>query len=50
MLNGKRCKGTNRSAIGKTDWLECPSCAASGYEGHNLCQNCRGDGWILQTR
>jgi len=50
MLNGKRCKGTNQSAIGENDWLECPSCAAAGYEGNNLCQQCRGDGWIFQSR
>jgi hypothetical protein len=26
MVNRKRCRGTNQSAIGDKDWAECPSC------------------------
>jgi len=48
MVNWKRCKGTNQSAIGDKDWIECPSCEAFGYEGYPQCSQCGGPGWLFQ--
>ena len=48
MVRGKRCRGTNQSAIGDNDWRECPACAASGYEGVAQCGECDGFGWFFQ--
>jgi hypothetical protein len=48
MVGTKRCTGTNQSAIGDNDWGECPSCAASGYDGAAQCRQCdRGSGWVF---
>jgi len=44
---GKRCKGTTQSAIGDNDWVECPSCATTGWEGANRCSRCDGAGWLF---
>jgi len=32
-VNGKRCKGTRRSANNVGDWAECKSCGGSGEVG-----------------
>ena len=48
MVNWKRCKGTNQSAIQEKDWAECPSCAGSGYEGAARCIHCdSASGWVF---
>jgi hypothetical protein len=47
MVNRKRCRGTNRSAIGGNDWAKCPSCEALGYEGIPQCSQCGGPGWLF---
>jgi hypothetical protein len=50
MVNWKRCKGTNQSAIGDNDWNKCPSCGAFGYEGSPQCSQCGGPGWLFRRR
>ena len=48
MVRGKRCRGTNQSAISDDDWRECSTCAASGYERVGQCSVCDGFGWVFQ--
>jgi len=43
---GKRCKGTNRSAICVGDWIACLACDATGWNGQTRCAHCDGDGWL----
>jgi hypothetical protein len=48
MVNWKRCKGTNQSAIQENDWAECLSCAGSGYKGAARCIHCdSASGWVF---
>jgi hypothetical protein len=46
MLDRKRCKGLNQSAIGINDWEECPTCAGTGWTGQR-CVRCDGAGWLF---
>ncbi len=41
------CKGRIQTAIGENDWAECPSCAATGWEGGKDCSQCDGAGWLF---
>ena len=49
--NGKqnRCRGIMGSAIGVDDWMECPSCGATGSETltGKRCTQCEGEGWLF---
>jgi len=47
MAGGVICNGTNQSAILENDWLECPSCAATGLERDKRCSQCEGTGWLF---
>jgi hypothetical protein len=47
MVNRKRCRGTNQSAIGDKDWARCPSCEALGYRDDPQCSQCGGPGWLF---
>lgn len=47
---GKRCEGIMRSAINAKDWIECPSCGATGCIGNDTCDQCAGEGWLLTRR
>ena len=40
-INGKRCTGTFRSAIGPNDWETCEECSGSG------CEFCQKSGFIF---
>jgi len=45
--NGKRCNGSIRSATNSKDWIECPSCGATGRIEGGSCDQCAGEGWLL---
>jgi hypothetical protein len=47
MVNGKRWRGTNQSAIDDKEWVKCPSCGALGYRGTPQCSQCGGPGWLF---
>jgi hypothetical protein len=47
---GTRCGGKFRSALALKDWLECPSCKASGRLSDRKCDDCRGFGWLILRR
>jgi hypothetical protein len=47
VFSKKTCKGTNQSAIGDNDWVECPSCEGVGYRGEPQCSQCGGPGWLF---
>jgi hypothetical protein len=34
MIGGKRCTGTNGSALQMTDWAQCSECAANATQPH----------------
>ena len=38
------------SAMSTTDWQECSTCHATGYENTARCTQCDGDGWIYARR
>lgn len=44
---GNQCRGEFIGALGADDWLECPSCGATGREFVGRCTQCEGDRWIL---
>jgi hypothetical protein len=46
-VDGKKCKGTVQSAIQENDWIDCPSCKATGLDGDRTCRQCIGSGWIF---
>src|SRR5438445_4659545 len=48
--DGKRCEGFYLSAASTTDWQECSTCHATGYEHTGRCSQCDGDGWIYTRR
>jgi hypothetical protein len=43
-INGKPCRGIIQSALGVSDWAECPSCGGTGWTGEK-CTKCDGAGW-----
>lgn len=45
-LNGKRCKGTFRSALNEGDWSICSACGGSRILEGRGCQYCHGSGWV----
>ena len=45
-IGNKKCKGCWGSALCDTDWVECPSCQATGYVNQKKCTQCDGYGWI----
>jgi DnaJ-class molecular chaperone len=47
---GNRCQGMMRSALKPDDWVECPSCGATGRVKNGTCDKCAGEGWILTIR
>jgi hypothetical protein len=44
---GTRCTGLFMSVLGPDDWIECPSCCATGQEFVGRCAECEGAGWLL---
>src|SRR5207244_9240380 len=48
--DGKRCEGFYLSVMSTTDWQECSTCHATGYENTARCSQCDGDGWIFARR
>src|SRR5213594_4375922 len=48
--DGKRCEGFYLSVVSTTDWQECSTCHATGYENTARCSQCDGDGWIYTRR
>jgi hypothetical protein len=38
------------AALQEKDWLECPTCKASGDERGAICTQCDGHGWIFDHR
>ena len=42
----KQCGGILIAAAGEANWLECPTCDATGYEGKSACGQCLGEGWL----
>jgi len=44
-VGGKRCQGVFRSALGESDWEECPTCQTTGRDGNGICARCEGFGW-----
>jgi hypothetical protein len=48
-IDGKLCRGSNRSALGQDDWLACSHCATTGYSissASAYCERCGGAGWL----
>ncbi len=50
IVSGKRCEGMNQRASLERDWAECPTCAATGFEGKRYCRHCDGSGWVFMRR
>src|SRR5438309_11067215 len=48
--DGKRCEGFYLSVMSTTDWQECSTCHATGYENTARCSQCDGDGSPLADR
>jgi hypothetical protein len=44
---GRRCNGTNASALNNSDWEECSYCLATGYYRNKECPQCRGAGFLF---
>jgi hypothetical protein len=41
-----RCEGHFKAAVSPRDWLACPQCRATGYQGEEgWCGRCDGAGW-----
>jgi hypothetical protein len=47
IIAGERCKGTNATAIHRTDWEDCSNCEASGYYRNKDCPQCHGVGYLF---
>ena len=47
VVGGKRCLGINENYFQENDWAECPSCAATGWEGDKACSQCDRPFWLL---
>jgi hypothetical protein len=41
----KRCDGRFKGAVSPGDWVECPTCRATGMAGDASCESCHGAGW-----
>lgn len=41
-----RRRGAIQSRLGVDDWAECGRCAATGRLEGEMCERCRGAGWI----
>lgn len=46
IINGKRCRGKNRTSTQQSYWVECASCKATGWTGET-CKQCDGTGWLF---
>lgn len=43
----EHCGGQFSTAFNWTDWLECPTCGATGNNCGEECGQCYGEGWLL---
>ncbi|MDR6759485.1 DnaJ-class molecular chaperone [Mycoplana sp. BE70] len=43
-----RCNGKRRTS--NDDWLECPTCYATGRDGSTVCLACGGRGWFEKRK
>ncbi len=46
---GGKSPGVIRSALATDEWVECPSCLATGRVKGGVCERCNGEGWIYLT-